>query len=259
MVQMPAAVRPGDDLAGRVALVTGAARNIGRATAVALAAGGATVAVNARTSRAMAEETVALIEARGGRAAVYLADVTDEAAVEAMVAEVVDRFGRLDIVVNNAAVRAETPFTEMTFREWRDVLAVVLDGAFLCARAVTPHLIAAGGGTIVNIGGQTGHTGAARRAHVVTGKAALAAFTKALALDLAEHGVTANCVVPGLIDTVRGLPGTPERPPERRQPPPVGRMGSPEDVAAMVRMLCGPDGRYITGQSIHVNGGGYMP
>ncbi len=251
-------LRRGDDLAGKVALVTGAARNIGRAIAESLAAGGASVMVNARTSEAGAAETVAAIEKAGGRAAYHLADVTDEAAVEALVAATVARFGRLDLLVNNAAVRAETPFEAMTFAEWRAVTSVVLDGAFLCAHAALPHLIASGGGTIVNIGGQTGHTGALHRAHVVASKAGLAALTKALALDLAANDVTVNCVVPGLIDTQRGLPGAPERPAERRTPP-VGRLGLPTEVAAMVRMLCGPEARYITGQSIHVNGGGFMP
>jgi len=252
-------MRPGDELVGKVAIVTGAARNIGRAIALSLAAGGATVVVSANTSASGARETVDLIEQAGGRAAVELADVTDSGAVERLVAAAVDRFGRLDILVNNAGTRAETPFENMAYEEWRRVLGVILDGAFLCSRAATPRLIDAGGGTIVNLGGQTGHTGAAHRAHVVTGKAGIAAFTKALALDLAPHGITVNCVAPFLIDTVRGLPGAPERPPERRIVPPVGRMGQSGDIAAMVRYLCGPDGRYITGQTIHVNGGGFMP
>jgi 3-oxoacyl-[acyl-carrier protein] reductase len=123
---------------------------------------------------------------------------------------------------------------------------------------VLPHLLRSQGGTIVNIGGQTGHTGAPNRAHVVTAKAGLAALTKALALDLALKGITVNCVVPGLIDTVRGLPGAPERPASRAAPP-IGRLGRPDEVAAVVRMLCGPEARYITGQAVHVNGGGFMP
>jgi 3-oxoacyl-[acyl-carrier protein] reductase len=146
----------------------------------------------------------------------------------------------------------------MTFAEWRSVLSVILDGPFICAKAALPHLIRSESGTIVNIGGQTGHTGAPNRAHVVTGKAGIAAMTKALALDLAPHGITVNCVVPGLIDTVRGLPGAPERPASRAAPP-IGRLGRPEEVAAVVLMLCGPEARYLTGQAIHVNGGGFMP
>ena len=249
-------MKPGTELAGKVALVTGGARNIGRAIACSLAAGGASVMVNARTSRAEAEQTVEMI---GSSSAFHIADVTKPEEVKALVEATVKRFGRLDFLVNNAAVRYETAFSAISFDEWRRVLAIVLDGAFLCAQAVLPHLIRAGGGSIVNMGGQTGHKGASERAHVITAKAGLAGMTKALALDLAPHQITVNCVVPGTIDSQRGLPGVPDRPAHRRAPPPIGRRGEPEEIAAMVRMLCGPDARYITGQAIHVNGGGYLP
>jgi 3-oxoacyl-[acyl-carrier protein] reductase len=252
-------MRPGNELAGKVALVTGGARNIGRAIARSLAAGGAAVMVNAKTSRAQAEETVAMIEQAGGKAAVYIADVTDPRAVAAMVEATVQRFGRLDALVNNAAVRMETPFEKITLEDWRRVITIVLDGAFICTQACLPQLVKAGGGTIINIGGLTGHRGATGRAHVIAAKSGLAGMTKALALDLAPHHITVNCVVPGTIDSQRGLPGVPERPAHRASPPPIGRRGEPEEVAAMVRMLCGPDARYITGQAIHVNGGGYLP
>jgi 3-oxoacyl-[acyl-carrier protein] reductase len=250
---------PGTELAEKVALVTGGARNIGRAIARSLAAGGAAVMVNANTSRDEAEETRTLIESGGASAAVHIADVTDPAAVAAMLEATVARFGRLDILVNNAAVRAETPFAEIRLEDWRRVLSTVLDGAFLCAQASLPHLIEAGGGSIVNIGGLTAHKGTDGRAHVITAKAGLAGLTRALALDLAPHHITVNCVVPGTIDTLRGLPGAPERPQHRRSLPPIGRRGEPEEIAAMVRTLCGPDMRYVTGQSIHVNGGNFMP
>lgn len=249
-------MKPGTELAGKVALVTGGARNIGRAIACSLAAGGASVMVNARTSRAEAEQTVEMI---GSSSAFHIADVTKPEEVKALVEATVKRFGRLDFLVNNAAVRYETAFSAISFDEWRRVLAIVLDGAFLCAQAVLPHLLRAGGGSIINIGGQTGHRGASERAHVITAKAGLAGMTKALALDLAPHQITVNCVVPGTIDSQRGLPGVPDRPAHRRAPPPIGRRGEPEEIAAMVRMLCGPDARYITGQSIHLNGGGFMP
>jgi 3-oxoacyl-[acyl-carrier protein] reductase len=249
-------MRPGTELDGKVALVTGAARNIGRAIARSLAAGGAGVMVNARTSRAEAEKTVEII---GSNAALHIADVTKPDEARALVDATVKRFGRLDFLVNNAAVRYETAFSSMSFQEWKEVLSIVLDGAFLCAQAALPHLMKAGGGTIVNIGGQTAHKGASERAHVITAKAGLAGLTKALALDLAPHQITVNCVVPGTIESQRGLPGAPERPAHRRAPPPIGRRGEPEEIAAMVRMLCGPDARYITGQAIHVNGGGYFP
>ena len=246
------------ELNGRVALVTGGARNIGRAISRALAAGGCAVMVNANTSRADAEQTVASIRSEGGKAAFHFADVTDPQAVAAMVEAVVAQFGRLDVLVNNAAIRAETPFADMKLEDWRRVISTVLDGAFLCTQACLPHLVRAGGGSVVNIGGMTAHKGAAGRAHVVAAKAGLAGMTRGLALDLAPHGITVNCVVPGTIETVRGLPGAPERPAHRQVIPPVGRRGEPEEVAAAVRFLCGPGARYITGQTLHVNGGGFM-
>lgn len=254
-----AGMRPGDELAGKVALVTGGARNIGRAISRALAYGGATVMVNANTSREAGEETVAMIRQAGGKAALCMGDVTDPKAVKHLVDETVKQFGRIDMVVSNAAIRAETPFENIAYEEWKRVISTVLDGAFLTSQAALPHLVKAGGGSLVYIGGLTGHKGALHRSHVVAAKGGLAAMTKAVALDLAEHNITVNCVVPGTIDTVRGLPGAPERPDYRKSLPPAGRRGYPEEIAAMVRMLCGPDARFITGQSIHINGGGLMP
>jgi 3-oxoacyl-[acyl-carrier protein] reductase len=245
-------MRPGAELSGRVALVTGAARNIGRAIARSLAAGGASVMVNARTSRAEAERTVEMI---GSNAALHIADITKPAEVKALVDAAVERFGRLDFLVNNAAVRYETAFAEIKYEEWRQVLAIVLDGAFLCAQAVLPHLVKAGGGTIVNIGGQTGHRGAAERAHVITAKAGLAGMTKALAMDLAPHRITVNCVVPGRIGGERSATSGHGI----SHATLVGREGTPDEVAEVVRTLCGPAGGFITGQTIHVSGGLYMP
>jgi 3-oxoacyl-[acyl-carrier protein] reductase len=249
----------GTDLAGKVVLVTGGARNIGRAIARALAAGGADVMVNALHAHADVDATVREIEATGRRGASRIADVTDPASAAALIDATIGRFGRLDALVNNAAIRPEQAFETMSFADWRRVLAVILDGAFLCAQAAVPHMARAGGGSIVNIGGETGHRGAAGRAHVVTAKAGLAGLTKALALDLAPRRITVNCVVPGRIDTVRAASADPTAHVHRPAVPPIGRLGTPDEVAAMVRMLCGPDARYITGQSIHVNGGGYLP
>ncbi len=250
---------PGQELAGNVALITGGGRNIGRAIALALAAGGASVMVNVDRSRSDAAETVRLVEANGGKAASFLADVTRPEDVAAMVAATVERFGRIDALVNNAALRTEQTFAEMPFADWRRILSVILDGAFLCSQACLPHLALRGNGVIVNIGGESGHRGAAGRVHVVTAKAGLAGMTKALALELAPQRITVNCVVPGRIDTERESAAEPGVPVHRPAVPPLGRLGAPEEVAAMVRMLCGPDARYVTGQAIHVNGGGWMP
>ena len=246
-----------NELAGRVAIVTGAGRNIGRAIALALADAGAAVAVNGRANRAEVDAVVAEIESRGGRALALMADVSDELAVQRMAGAVADRLGRIDILVNNAAVRPEKPFESLSLADWRAVHSVILDGAFLTVKAALPHLKASGSGAVINIGGMSAHTGARQRAHVLAAKSGLIGFTKALACDLAGDGITANCVVPGLIDTVRA-PGT--KPPQHHQSSKtlVGRSGTPQDIAAAVRFLAGPEARYITGQSLHVNGGAYL-
>jgi 3-oxoacyl-[acyl-carrier protein] reductase len=247
-------------LSDRVAIVTGSARNIGRAIALELAGAGAAVIVNARTSAAAAEAVAGEIRAGGGRAAVTIADITDPEAANRLIASAVEEFGRLDILVNNASVRRNTEFADLDFHEWREVLAITLDAAYLCSRAALPHLAASGSGAIVNIGGLSAHTGSAKRAHVVAGKAGLVGLTRALAHDLAAKRITVNCVVPGLIDTTRhessaGI-GAPAH--HAVHAPLVGRRGKPEEVAALVRFLCGPDARYITGQTIHANGGAFL-
>jgi 3-oxoacyl-[acyl-carrier protein] reductase len=245
-----------NELEGRVALVTGGARNIGRAIALALAEGGAAVVVNCRSSKPDADAVVAEIEAGGGKAMCHLADVTDEAGVNAMVAAAVKRFGRLDILVNNAAVRDVTRIDDIDLATWRYVTGIILDGAFICAKAALPHLRASGAGAIVNVGGMSGHTGAAGRPHVVAAKMGLVGLTRGLAHDLAADNITVNCVVPGLIETVRAGSSSPGS--AHRHEGLLGRRGRPEEVAAVVRLLCGPGGRYVTGQDWHVNGGAYL-
>lgn len=243
------------ELAGKVALVTGAGRNIGRAIALALAQGGAAVIVNARSNRGEAESVVAEILSAGGKAIACLADVVDAPMVEGMIAAGVAQLGRLDILVNNAAVRREASFAEMSAAEWHEALAIILDGAFNCSKACLPHLVKSGAGAIVNIGGLTAHTGAKNRAGVVTAKAGLVGLTRALAHDLAGDNITVNCVSPGLIETARGG----ARPQHHQTHQTLfGKRGTPDDVAGMVRYLAGPGGRFITGQTIHVNGGVFL-
>ncbi|MBM3598175.1 MAG: SDR family oxidoreductase [Alphaproteobacteria bacterium] len=246
-------------LAGKVAIVTGSARNIGRAIVLALADAGAAVVVNARADRAGVEETVGLVTRKQGRAIAHMADVTSEAAVKGMVDAALAAFGGLDILVNNAAVRRQQAFESMTLAQWREIMAIALDGAFLCARAAVPHMLKAGAGTIVNIGGRTGHMGAAERAHVIAAKAGIVGLTKALAIEYAQKGITANCVVPGVIDTARGASAGGSGHHPGGETPPMGRKGRPEEIAAMVRHLCLPQSRFITGQTMHVNGGHYLP
>ena len=245
------------ELEGKVAIVTGAGRNIGRAIALTLAEGGASVVVNARSNHPEAEAVVREIQTAGGKALVHIGDVADAVAVQTMADAAVKRFGRIDILVNNAALRREKPFAEMSYAAWREILDVTLDGTFLCVKACLPALRQTGAGTIVNIGGLSAHTGAKNRAHVVTAKAGIIGLTRALAHDLADDGITVNCVVPGLI-------GTP-RPKDRPEPAHhlthntiTGNRGRPEDVAETARFLCGPGARYINGQAIHANGGAYL-
>jgi 3-oxoacyl-[acyl-carrier protein] reductase len=250
-------VASNQELTGKVAIVTGAGRNIGRAIALALAEGGASILVNARSNRAEAESVAREIEALGGKALVHLGSVADPAAVHAMADAATSHFGRIDILVNNAALRREKPFAEMDYAEWRKILDVTLDGTFHCIKACLPALRESRAGAIVNIGGLSAHTGARNRAHVVTAKAGIVGFTRALAHELAAEGITVNCVVPGLI-------GTP-RPKDKPEPAHhlthqtiTGERGKPEDVAAAVRFLCGGGARYVTGQAIHANGGAYL-
>jgi 3-oxoacyl-[acyl-carrier protein] reductase len=243
-------------LEGRVALVTGAGRNIGRAIALALAAAGARIAVNVRANRSEGQGVVDEIAARGGDALLVVADVAHRDQVDAMIAAIGRRFGRLDVVVNNAAIRNEVAFADLSYEDWRATQAVCVDGAFHCTQAALPLLRTSGAGAVVNIGGLTAHTGAAKRAHVVTAKAAIVGLTRALAYELAEFGVTVNCVAPGLVDTRREPSGAPTH--HATQKTLLGRHGQPAEIASAVVWLAGPGARFTTGQTLHVNGGAYL-
>jgi len=245
------------ELSGKAAIVTGAGRNIGRAIALALADAGASVLVNVRANRVEAEAVAAEIVSAGGAALVHVGDVADPRLVQAMADAALAGFGGIDILVNNAALRREKSFAEMDYSDWRAILDVTLDGAFHCAKACLPALRKSGAGTIINIGGLSAHTGARNRAHVVTAKAGVIGFTRALAHDLAADGITVNCVVPGLIGTPRPK-GEPEPAHHRTHGTITGERGKPEDIAAVVRFLCSPAARYVTGQAIHSNGGAYL-
>jgi 3-oxoacyl-[acyl-carrier protein] reductase len=245
------------ELDGKVAIVTGAGRNIGRAIALALAESGASVVVNVRSNRAEADAVAHEIEAAGAKALVHIGDVANASSVQAMADAAMKAFGRIDILVNNAALRREKPFADMSYAEWREIMDVTLDGTFHCVKACLPALRQSGAGTIVNIGGLSAHTGARDRAHVVTAKAGIVGFTRALAHDLAADGITVNCVVPGLIGTPRPK-DEPEPAHHLTHQTITGARGRPEDVAAAVLFLCGPGARYVNGQAIHANGGAYL-
>jgi 3-oxoacyl-[acyl-carrier protein] reductase len=245
-------------LAGKVALVTGAGKNIGRAIALRLAADGASVIVNGRRDAAALDAVVSEINGRGGQAIAALADVADPAAVGRMVDDAVAAFGGIDILVSNAGLRRQTPFLEMRLEEWREILSVALDGAFILARAAVPHMIGRGGGAIVALSGISTHIGTSNRCHVSASKAGLEGLIRALAIELAPHGITANCVAPGSVDTVRGASAGGPAGNLDDASIPLRRKATVDDIAAMVRHLAGPEGAYITGQTIHVNGGRYL-
>ncbi len=244
------------ELAGKIALVTGAGQNIGRAIALDLAAGGAAVAVNTRASREGVDKVAREIKNAGGQAEVYMADVADAGAVKKMVDGVIERFGRVDILVLNASVRREVPFVDMTFEAWREIMAISLDGSFHCIKACLPSMIRSRRGNIITLGGDGALSGLVGKVHGSAAKSGLAGMTRALAREVAEYGIRVNCVSPGSIDTSRAAHRPPRKGAAGRIP--LGRHGAPEEIAATVRFLCGPGAAFITGQTIHVNGGEKM-
>ena len=246
-------------LAGKVAIVTGSGKNIGKAIVLALAEHGAAVVVNGRGDRAIVEETAAEIRNAGGRALPFMADISKPDQAAAMVAAAVTEFGGVDIAVGNAGLRRQTPFLEMTLDEWHEILSVALDGMFILVKAVAPEMIRRGGGALIGLSGVSHHAGSTGRVHVNASKAGLEGLMRGLSRELAPHNITANCVAPGSIDTVRGASaGGPGGRGHSGTNIPLGRQGRPEEIAAMVRFLAGPEGRYVTGQTIHVNGGLFL-
>ena len=243
-------------LQGQVAIVTGGGRNIGEQIAKLFAAEGARIAI-VDMDKGRGERVAGEITKAGGDAAAFVANVASSREVADAVKAVVGRFGRIDILVNNASLRREKPIDQMSYADWREVMGATLDSAFHGVHACLPAMKKAGGGTIINIGGMSAHIGSKGRAHVMTAKAALVGFSRALAHDLAADRITANCVVPGAIDTTR--PGSSPNPAHHLTHGTItGERGKPDDVAAMVRFLCGPGGRYVTGQTIHVSGGAFL-
>lgn len=242
-------------LDGKVALITGAVRRNGRATAHALAKDGAAIVINTRSSADEARKVQTEIEALGGQALVCIADITNEDAVARMFRDIDARFGRVDILVNNAADRARVPFTEMTFAQWRHFVSIILDGAFLCSRAAIPYMLKNGWGRIVNIGGISYHLPNYHgRAHVSAAKAGIEGLTHALANEYAKHNITVNCVAPGRIGGERSKTSGEVAHNET----PVGRDGIFEDIARVVRFVCQPESSFITGQTLHINGGQFL-
>jgi 3-oxoacyl-[acyl-carrier protein] reductase len=244
-------------LQNKVALVTGAGKNIGRCIALALARDGAAVLINGRSDKAAVDAVVGEITAAGGSAMAAMGDVSDPAVAPRLASEAMKAFGGVDILVSNAGLRRQTSFLDMKFEEWREIMSVALDGAFLLGKAFIPQMVARKqGGAFVAISGISTHVGTPNRCHVSASKSGLEGLMRALAVELAPHRITCNALSPGAIDTARAASAGP-RPVENR-PIPLKRFGTVEEIAAMVRLLVGPEGTFITGQTIHVNGGEFL-
>jgi 3-oxoacyl-[acyl-carrier protein] reductase len=243
-------------LQGRVAFVSGAGKNIGRAIALTLARDGAAVIVNGRKDKDAVEAVVREIEGAGGKALAAMGDIGDPQS-GARLAAAGEKMGGVDILVSNAGLRRQTRFLDMSYEEWREIMGVALDGAFLLGKAFIPQMVAKGkGGAFVAISGVSTHVGTPNRCHVSASKSGLEGLMRALAVELAPHKITCNALAPGAIDTARGAAAGP-RPVENR-PIPLKRFGTVDEIAAMVRLMVGPQGSFITGQTIHVNGGEFL-
>tara|TARA_A100001015_G_scaffold61717_1_gene68042 strand:- start:1216 stop:1962 length:747 start_codon:yes stop_codon:yes gene_type:complete len=241
----------------KVAIITGAAKNIGRATCESLAKLGYNILVHANSDKEGADETIKLIKQTGILTNRVIGDLTNPETSKELVSEA-SKLGKISVLVNNASQREFNKFEDMSFDDWRFVMSINLDALFHTCKAALPEMKKNNRGRVVNLGGLSGHIGAIGRAHVITSKLAVVGFTRALAMEYAETGITINTVVPGLINTVRGASAGSSLVHPSHSNPPVGRKGYPEEVATMISNLCGPNSDFITGQTIHVNGGSYF-
>jgi 3-oxoacyl-[acyl-carrier protein] reductase len=242
----------------RVALVTGGSRGIGRAIAQSLATTGATVVVNYRGNQAAADETVASIEAAGGKAVAIQADVANAEDVERLFKEVAERFGRIDILVNNAGITRDTLMLRMKDDDWDAVMDTNLRGLFLCTRAALRPMTRARWGRIINITSVVGLMGNAGQANYAAAKAGIIGFSKSVAREIGSRSITVNAVAPGFIDTELTAVLGPEMREALIKQIPLGRLGTPEDVASLVTFLASEQAAYITGQTFNTDGGMVM-
>ena len=248
-------------LGGRTAIVTGSGRNIGRAIALAFARQGANVVINGHSDAALLESVATEARALGAQAMTALADVGDVGAVKAMVDAAAECFGSVDIAVSNVSVRLHQPLLDISVDDWQRVLNTNLSSAFYLARACLPHMVTRQWGRIIHISGRDGFFPKANRAHNVTCKAGTYALAKAIALEFGQHGITANAVAPGIVETSRDLAHYPDAAQgfeARRKAMPMQRFGDVDDIAGACTYLCSQAGGYMTGQILHVNGGEFM-
>jgi 3-oxoacyl-[acyl-carrier protein] reductase len=246
------------NLEGKVALVTGASRGIGRAIAISLAEAGADVAVNYAGNEQAAQETADAVRALGRQAITVRADVGDAEQVENMVKQVLDHFGKLDILVNNAGITRDNLLMRMKEEEFDQVINTNLKGVFNCMKAVTRPMMKQRYGRIINISSVVGAVGNPGQTNYVAAKAGVIGMTKSAAKELASRGITVNCVAPGFIETEMTAQLSEDNRNSLLNLIPLGRFGQPEDIARIVRVLASDDASYMTGQTIHVDGGMYM-
>ncbi|MBO42877.1 MAG: short-chain dehydrogenase [Rhodospirillaceae bacterium] len=245
------------ELKGKVAIITGSARNIGRATAEELARAGASVTINAVKAQNLCDKVADGINKSGGSAISVLADITKQDGVDRLANETIAAFGGIDILILNAAIRIDVGFPERTFKNWRQTFAVAVDGGLRLSMACVPSMIERGGGSVVGIHGMQSYTAAAAKSPAV--KDAQAGMLRGMARDLGENNINCNIAVVGPFDTDRAGGSGELAVPKISDTIPIGRRGTPQDMADAVRFLVGPFGHYISGQTLHLNGGIHMP
>ncbi|MBP2661125.1 MAG: 3-oxoacyl-(acyl-carrier-protein) reductase [Firmicutes bacterium] len=245
-------------LDGKVAIITGASRGIGRSVAIELARLGAKVVINYAGNEAAAEEVKNIIVAAGGQGIVVKADVGDVEAVDAMVKETINTFGKIDILVNNAGITRDNLLMRMKEEDWDAVMNINLKGVFVCTKAVSRVMMKQKAGKIINMTSVVGLMGNAGQANYAAAKAGVIGFTKSMAKELASRGITVNAIAPGFISTDMTAVLSDQVKTELTEKIPAGRLGSPEDVAAAVTFLASDSANYITGQTLNVDGGMLM-